>query len=521
MKIKSKLTLMIIIPVIICSIAIGLVSIIQAESYLDAEQKTILQVALEGYTDNVNAFKAQDVDITVFKGDTRAESSINGVVGTKASDVVIEEVIKGGNDYFDTNVDVQGTPYYGYYIPTADGMLFAGKPQSVVMGNMNNMVMAVLLMDVIFVVIFGIVGFVVARHMAIRIQKVSNVIESVAAGQLNVSLDIKPSKDEIGDICNATKLMVQELADITSTTLDISSTVNSQSQDLNDTSVTTLTAMNEVSRAIEEITTGLQGQSQATQNIAGNIGDINQDMDDIKVAADDISACSDKLETSSVDMRSKMTEMSDSNDKVNESIKNIADRINGMGEIIDQVKGIVAVIGDISAQTSLLSLNATIEAARAGEAGKGFAVVASEISHLSDDTSKQVDSISAIIATLVKVFDECTNTIEETVQDGEIQKGNLDKVIEEFGNLSKEIDETSVRVEAITETVKKTVTQIENISREIEELSGISQNSAASTEEVNASVEEINALMNNVTAAADVLSTEGKELNNKLEFFKL
>jgi len=54
---------------------------------------------------------------------------------------------------------------------------------------------------------------------------------------------------------------------------------------------------------------------------------------------------------------------------VNESIKKLNQRSQEIGKVVQ-------LIGEIAAQTNILSLNAAIEAAQAGEHGRGFEVVA-------------------------------------------------------------------------------------------------------------------------------------------------
>ncbi|MDF2606805.1 MAG: methyl-accepting chemotaxis sensory transducer [Bacillales bacterium] len=79
---------------------------------------------------------------------------------------------------------------------------------------------------------------------------------------------------------------------------------------------------------------------------------------------------------------------------------------------IKNVKVILDMVKDISAQTNLIGLNASIEAARAGEHGRGFAVVANEVRKLavsSKDSAEKVDSITGEIEDIFTKISEKTN----------------------------------------------------------------------------------------------------------------
>lgn len=72
---------------------------------------------------------ATGMDITVFYGDTRYMSSAvneqgERIIGTTAQEVVIDKVLNGNQEYFSDDVNVNGIPYFGYYIPlTEDGQV--------------------------------------------------------------------------------------------------------------------------------------------------------------------------------------------------------------------------------------------------------------------------------------------------------------------------------------------------------------------------------------------------------------
>ncbi len=71
-----------------------------------------------------------------------------------------------------------------------------------------------------------------------------------------------------------------------------------------------------------------------------------------------------------------------------------------LGEAVDRIAGIVAIIGAIARKTNLLALNASIEAARAGAAGRGFAVVATEVKALAQQVQTATADISSQIVRL-------------------------------------------------------------------------------------------------------------------------
>jgi methyl-accepting chemotaxis protein len=130
-------------------------------------------------------------------------------------------------------------------------------------------------------------------------------------------------------------------------------------------------------------------------------------------------------------------------DKFDQMIADLWNRVEGIG-------GAIEAIGDISAQSHLLSINASIEAAHAGEWGRTFTVIAHEIKNLAEST---------------KSF---TAEIEELLQTVRSQVENLREVSNETRQTTVRVRDSSTKVEealtAMGEGASKTRDQISEIA---------------------------------------------------------
>ncbi|MEO8330371.1 MAG: methyl-accepting chemotaxis protein, partial [Candidatus Nanopelagicales bacterium] len=84
-------------------------------------------------------------------------------------------------------------------------------------------------------------------------------------------------------------------------------------------------------------------------------------------------------------------------DRITDKVGLIAGSSTSLGEKVNEIGRILALIDELSEQTNLLALNAAIEAARAGEHGRGFAVVAAEVRKLAERAQQSTAQIQGLV----------------------------------------------------------------------------------------------------------------------------
>lgn len=206
-------------------------------------------------------------------------------------------------------------------------------------------------------------------------------------------------------------------------------------------------------------------------------------------------------------------------DIMNEAMKSIAvtsEATKVLKEKSRQMDEILSMIGDISEQTNLLALNASIEAARAGEAGRGFSVVAEEVRTLAEHSRKSLGDVSVI----VNEFKDKTLQVETLMEDsnGKIEFGNkilsetvssvismLDKqklsgeniaeVTKLMTSLLAETENVVVFNSDIVETTENTLNSFETVTKAVTQSAAVSEEIAASAEELRNTAIEMNKLI--------------------------
>ena len=482
----------------------------------------------------IDGAQADDVEMTVFREENgqvvRYLSSIRDdsgkrVSGTTTSDEITAAVYGKGQTYYGSGVKINGKDYYVCYKPIKEGskivgMSFAGEADVKMQKELKTLLVKTVVTAVVVIIIFAIIIFLLARMVVSTFAVVTDATVRLSEGYINDSIDVSSPIKEIAEIVASAQKLQENLQMIVGNIRQTSGNLSTSVSDTNGLCNSSAEGSSQITTAVSELATASQSMAEAVQDLNENILEIGNRINTIEDSVKSLSASSDIMDEVSNEAKENITAVYESSEKSVSAVNNIASHMDELAKAIREVSDATKLISDISSQTNLLSLNASIEAARAGEAGKGFAVVASEISSLanqSDEGVKKIDDVIKRVLDLSNLSMQLTEDIKVTISDEQLKvqstqdsflklKAEIDASIEQIGNIAKD---TNVLSEAKDSAIGS-----------VSDLSAISEENAASTQEVTASIENLSSNITDISVRSDDMATMSETLIGAVSAFK-
>ena len=472
--------------------------------------------------------------LTFFYGDERIVTSLKDkkgdyILGSKAGDYVKKNVLQKGNDVFSSRVSVEGTMYYGYYIPVKQnnsddviGMIFAGMPVKTVDKTIN-LVSGLLFFVLGIVLILTIfVCFIASKGIAAAIEDSVLVVQKMASGNLSVNINEKNlnRKDEVGKLSASTKSLQESLHNMIGSISENTSRLDSSSKDMSNVAGQASDAMSSISENLKSVLSSAKNQAEVTGSVTENVNNINHMLGNTGDEVDGLSDAATDMLKSGSEVANSLKDLYTSNEGVLDAIDKIREQTSETDISVEKIKEAVNLIASIAEETNLLSLNASIEAARASESGKGFAVVAVEISKLADQSNAASADIEKMIMNLGQNSEKTISTME-TVQDAINRQSedmnNTRKIFEKVKGCIKSVAEGVTNIREATERLEG---ETSCIADDINNLNLQAETNMQNIEETLKAGEDVLKIVKDVSKMSMTVSTAANDMSDSVERFK-
>lgn len=360
----------------------------------------------------------------------------------------------------------------------------------------NTAILIVAVITVLAVLLTIFITTRLTRMIVAPVKQIKDAMEKLEKGEFSRVNLTYHSKDELGQVSDSARSMVDRLAFIVhdlgegleaASEGDFTRSSDNDSvyvgefaplaastykimRGLSETMNKINMAADQVSSGSDQVSAGAQALSQGATEQASSIQQLSATLTEIsgKITENAQNAVEARTEADNVN-----TEVAASNEQMNSMISamgDISSKSNEIGKIIKTIE-------DIAFQTNILALNAAVEAARAGNAGKGFAVVADEVRSLAQKSSQAAQDTTVLIEETIRSVETGVTIADQTAH-------AMQQVVEDVAKAVSLIDQ-------IAQASQEQATSVEQVTLGIDQISSVVQTNSATAEQSAAASEEL------------------------------
>ncbi len=391
---------------------------------------------------------------------------------------------------------------------------------AMIVAGENKQLIGIVVGILIFVIAI-IVELLSARGISRPIMTLTERMQRMTNGDLSGPPLKIHSKDEVGQLMEATNTMADILNRLLKHIQTVSNDVAAHSEELLQSTSEVKTGTDQIVHTMTEIASGTDELASHTTDVAtsmndfaGNVTSVHQSNKDVQHYSQDVIA----LTKEGRDLMSSSTKQMGA---IQHIVKDAVEQVDGLSKQTQEISKLVTVIQTIATQTNLLALNAAIEAARAGEQGKGFAVVANEVQKLAEQVSYSVEDITGIVRSIQDGSNRVTASLEQGYS--EVEKGALQITTTNatFHHIADALEAIATNIEGMSSELGDVVHNTVTINQSIDEMAAISEQSAAGIQETSATIEQSASSMEEIKHSAEHLAEMAEQLNSLIRRFKL